>query len=157
MDHPLWPTIAAGILESQSGDRELARRQLTDVWSVLGAEDHALRCIVAHYLADLQTDLRSELEWDHRALDAHGKIQDAELSPLGLSAAAFLPSLHLNLGDGWLRAGDPARARQHLDRARSAEAHLGPDGYGDMVRRGLKGLAGRIEAADNQANRQMGA
>jgi hypothetical protein len=148
MDHPLWPKVAAGIVESQSGDRELARQQLTDLWAELGADDHGLECIVAHYLADLQGDVRSELEWDQRALDAHVHIGDLELKALGVSsAAALLPSLHLNLGDGWLRAGDPVRARHHLDRARSAEVHLRQDGYGDLVRGGLNRLAARIEAA----------
>lgn len=147
MEHPLWPTVAAGIVASQSGDPEASQR-LADVWARLDEDDYALRCIVAHYYADLQNDVLAELEWDQRALAAHGHLRDDDLTPMGLpSAAAFLPSLHLNLGDTWLRAGDPEQARRHLDQARAAEDRLGEDPYGDMVRRGLAGLAARIATA----------
>ncbi|GAA5124725.1 hypothetical protein GCM10023339_46690 [Alloalcanivorax gelatiniphagus] len=146
MEHPLWPAVAAGIVASQSGDPG-AGQQLAEIWAKLGEDDHAMRCIVAHYYADLQDDVLAELEWDHQALAAHEHLRD-DLLPVGLpSAAAFLPSLHLNLGDTWLRAGDPEQARRHLDRARASEGQLGQDPYGDMVRRGLAGLAARIETA----------
>src|SRR5690349_16445715 len=103
MEHPLWPTVAAGIVASQSGDPEASQR-LADVWARLDEDDYALRCIVAHYYADLQNDVLAELEWDQRALAAHEHLRDDDLRPMGLpSAAAFLPSLHLNLGDTWLR------------------------------------------------------
>jgi hypothetical protein len=147
MEHPRWPQVAAGIVASQSGDPE-ARRQLADVWEELSEDDHAMRCIVAHYYADLQDDVLDELEWDRRALAAHQHLRDEDLLPMGLpSSAAFLPSLHLNLGDTWLRAGDPEQAGRHLEQARATEEQLGQDPYGDMVRRGLAGLAARIGAA----------
>lgn len=147
MEHPLWPSVAAGIVASQSGAPE-AGQQLANVWARLGEGDHAMRCIVAHYYADLQNDVLAELKWDQRALAAHHHLRDDELAPLGLpSAAALLPSLHLNLGDTWLRAGDPEQARRHLDQARAADEQLGQDPYGDLARRGVDGLAARIEAA----------
>ncbi len=145
MEHPLWPKVAAAIVASQSGG-PTAGQHLADVWDQLGEDEHVMRCIVAHYYADLQDDVLAELEWDQRALAAHEHLRDEDLLPLGLSsAAAFLPSLHLNVGDAWLRAGDPDKARQHLEHARAAEDQLGQDPYGDMVRRGLTGLAARIE------------
>jgi hypothetical protein len=148
MNHPLWPAVAAGIVASQSGRPVEAERELTGAWAACGDDDYALRCIVAHYLADLQDDVRSELEWDQRALAAHEHVKDEELAPMGVpTAAAFLPSLHLNLGDAWLRTGDPVRAQHHLSQARAAEAELGDGPYGDMIRKGIVGLAGRVEAA----------
>jgi hypothetical protein len=57
---------------------------------------------VAHFVADLQDDVPSGLEWDERALTAHAHVKD----------------------DAWLRAGDPHRARGHLDQASAAEAAL---------------------------------
>ena len=83
---------------SQSGDPK-AGKQLAGVWRMLGSGDHAMRCIVAHYLDDVQgDDVPAEPEWDRRALAALARIRDEELVASGIaSAAAFLPSLHLNL------------------------------------------------------------
>ena len=147
MDHPLWPTVVAGIVASQSGQAEEGREQLTAAWEGCGAHDHAVRCVVAHYLADLQEDVWAELEWDQRALSAHEHVQDEDLAPLGIaSARAFLPSLHLNLGDAWLRMGDRVRAGRHLEEARAALDELGDDPYGDMVRKGVARLGGRLRS-----------
>jgi hypothetical protein len=79
---------------NKAGRPEEAKTQLTAAWEASGESHHAMRCVVAHSLADVQDDVHSELEWDQWALDAH----------------AFLPSLHLDLGDAWLRAGDRAQA-----------------------------------------------
>jgi hypothetical protein len=103
---------------------------------------------VAHYLADVQDDVQAELEWDQRALAAHERVKDEELTPMGVpSAAALLPSLHLNLGDAWLRTGNPIRAQHHVDQARAAESELGDGPYGEMIRKGIAGLATRVAAA----------
>ena len=40
------------------------------------------------------------------ALSEHAHVADEDLAPLGIqSAAGLAPSLHLNLGDGYLRQG----------------------------------------------------
>ncbi|MEO7269804.1 MAG: hypothetical protein ABIW49_11425 [Knoellia sp.] len=61
------------------------------------------------------------------------------------AAAGFAPSLHLNLGDGYLRLGRVEDARRELTMARAAVAALGDDGYGAMILRGLDGLEARLE------------
>ena len=62
-------------------------------------------------------------------------------------AAAMAPSLHLNLGDGYLRQGRVADAVAQLTLARASLDTLGADGYGDLVRRGVDGLSERLAAA----------
>jgi hypothetical protein len=147
MDHPMWPTVVDGIVASQAGRTEEAVRGLTTAWNQCGESDHAMRCVVAHFLADLQEDVRAELDWDQRALAAHVHVQDEDLAPLGVpSARAFLPSLHLNLGDGWFRAGDQEQAERHLQEARAAMDELGDDSYGAMIRSGIARLASRLGA-----------
>jgi len=153
MDRPLWPTVVAGIVASQSGRVAEAEEHLSAAWEACGDNEHALRCIVAHYLADAQDEVWSELEWDRRALEAHAHVRDAELAPLGIpSAKAFLPSLHLNLGDVWLRAGNPVEAERHVLEAQVALDELGDDQYGAMVRKGVASLSRRVaEAKPNRS------
>jgi hypothetical protein len=57
------------------------------------------------------------------------------------------PSLHLNLGDGYLRQGRVDDARRQLRAGLAAVDTLGDDGYGDLVRRGLDDLAARLSAS----------
>lgn len=55
------------------------------------------------------------MEWDARALAEHAQVSEAAFAAVGItSAAGFAPSLHLNLGDDHLRAGNIGLAREHL-------------------------------------------
>ena len=58
---------------------------------------------------------QGEVRWDELALAAYPHIGDSELRPLGIPTARGLaPSLHLNLGDGYLRQGQVGDARAQL-------------------------------------------
>lgn len=93
------------------------------------------------------TDVAAETAWDERALAAHAGVADEDLAPVGIaSAAAMLPSLHLNLGDDYRRAGDPVKAREQLVAARRTESLLAADGYGTMIRGGIQRLADRLDS-----------
>lgn len=114
-------------------------------WANTSEADHAQRCVLAHYLADVATDLATEVEWDERALASFAHVGDADLTPVGIPvAAALAPSLHLNLGDGYLRHGQTTEAREQLAAGLAALATLSDDGYGAMIRRGLTGLRDRL-------------
>lgn len=118
-------------------------------WDGTADEDHNQRCVIAHYLADLQDDLDDEVAWDQRALTEHVQVGDGDLAQVGIpSARGMAASLHLNLGDGYLRQGRVHDARVQLDSGLSTVDALGDDGYGAMVRKGLAGLEGRIRTAE---------
>lgn len=111
--------------------------------------DHAQRCVIAHYLADLEPDLEAEVLWDELALADYAHVSDGDLAPVGIAAVrGMAPSLHLNLGDGYLRQGRLAEARAQLVAGRAHQDALGADGYGALIRNGLTALSARIEAAD---------
>ena len=60
--------IAAVIGLAQGGHATAARERFTEMWDRIGASgDHLHRCALAHYAADVQTDLNEELLWDLRA------------------------------------------------------------------------------------------
>jgi hypothetical protein len=148
-----WTEITAAVQLALGGDHDEGRRQLLACWEAAGEAAHAQRCILAHYLADLQADLAEEVAWDERALAAHALVGETDLAPIGLpSAAALAPSLHLNLGDGYLRQGRIDDARDHLRAGVASVPALADDGYGNMIRKGLSGLEQRVAAAGGRGD-----
>ncbi|MEU2868830.1 hypothetical protein ABZ769_06435 [Streptomyces olivoreticuli] len=139
--------IGRGVGLGQSGERERARRLFAGLWEEIGPDGDALyRCALAHSMADVQDDVREELAWDLRALEAADLITDERARRAGVpsSVAAFYPSLHLNLAEAYRKLGDLDRARDHLERGQAAAGELGDDGYGKMIKDGLSRLADRL-------------
>jgi hypothetical protein len=139
--------IGRGIALSQRGEREAGKRSLTEIWAEIGAEngDPLHRCALAHAMADLQDDVREELVWDLRALEAAHLITDDRAARAGvIGAAALYPSLHLNLGDCYRRLGEVAAAGDHLRQGLAAAEALPDDGYARMVKGGLQRLGERL-------------
>jgi len=141
--------VAEAAQITQRGDKHRARNVFQEIWDEVGEDGDALcPCAVAHGLADAQDDAREELVWDLRALKAAGEVTDARATEVGMPPpASMLPSLHLNLGDVYLRLGDPASARHHADAGLAAADRLPEDGYGAMIKRGLDGLQARLTDA----------
>ena len=140
-----WAEITTAIGIAMSGDKTIGRETLMGCWNATSPEDHPQRCVLAHYLADTEPELSTEVSWDETALREHGFLNDADLAPLGIaSARGMLPSLHLNLGDGYHRLGEQETARRHLLQGLAACDDLNEDGYGKMIRAGLGNLAQRI-------------
>ncbi|SHN14233.1 hypothetical protein [Cryptosporangium aurantiacum] len=130
---------------NHQGERETARRLLGELWDEIGRErgDPLQRCTLAHTMADAQDDVREELLWDQRALEAVELLTDARLAEAGvsLSVAGLYPSLHLSLCECYRKLGDLDRARQHLQQARDTIGALGDDDYGRLIRDGLEKVA----------------
>lgn len=144
-----WDEITTAIGTALGGDKGRGSRELTACWAATTTPDHAQRCVIAHYLADLQPALDDEVAWDERALAAYRHLGDEDLTPIGIpSVAGLASSLHLNLGDGYLRQGRLVEARAQLDAGLAAQGALADDGYGAMIRGGLARLAERIQAAE---------
>ncbi len=140
--------VAMGIGWARSGDRAGARLLFAALWERVGAHGDALcRCAIAHSMADVMDDPRAELRWDLRALDAARELEDGRLTEAGMAVttAGLFPSLHLNLGDAYRRAGDREQALVHLHAGREALGRLPPDDGAAQVRDGLDRLARRLE------------
>ena len=150
-----WGEITEAVGVALSGDRVRGAALLGACWDGTGDEDHGQRCVIAHYVADLQDDLDDEIGWDTKALAEHRAVADGDLAEIGIpSARAMAPSLHLNLGDGYLRQGRVRDARVQLERALRGVDALGDDGYGAMIRKGLAGLQERIQAVGDEHRHQ---
>ena len=144
--------ISAAVTAYGSGDRDGARQQLAEIWAEIQSGDPLHRCFLAHYMADLQDDVRDELRWDLRALAAADDVTEERAQAFArqfngaLDVRALYPSLHLNLGDDYRRLGATAQAREHLALAQSCMHVLPDDGYGRMIRGGIANLAQRLGA-----------
>jgi hypothetical protein len=134
--------IGVAVQLGQAGDRAAARRRFDELWNEAGS-DAFQRCVVAHYAADVQDDVRDELAWDLRALDAVDQLGDERLQRAGMAGGVrgFRPSLHLNAGDCYRRLGDLEQAREHARLGQDAVDALPDDEYGRLIRRGLTDLA----------------
>lgn len=129
--------VTAAVGRGQAGERAAARQELESMWAEVerGAGDDFDRCVIAHFLADLQDDDRDELLWDERALAAVGGVSDERVREVhgSLRVRGFLPSLYLSVADDHRRLGDPGRAREFLEKARATSDALGDDAYGELV------------------------
>jgi hypothetical protein len=143
-------TVALG----DPGEPKAARRvRLEQMWESIDLDDHAARCVAAHYIADAQDTLTGEVAWDETALREVELTSDTDLQAIdpSLRVAGFLPSLHLNLADGYRRQGRFEDAEGSL--AACAEFDFALDGagseYAETVRAGRARLAARIAARDS--------
>jgi hypothetical protein len=137
--------VTAVVQRGQTGDRATARQELAALWAEVEQRggDAFHRCVIAHFLADLQDDLTDELAWDERALAAVAGVTDEraqEYHP-SLQVRGFLPSLYLSLADDHRRLGDAERAHGFLRLAEGTIDALGDDAYGALVRSGLENVA----------------
>ncbi|MHB1139176.1 MAG: hypothetical protein ACYC2O_09495 [Microthrixaceae bacterium] len=137
---PVMTRIGEGISLHQQGDAPAARALFEQVWEDLSPDGNPLhRCALAHAMADVRDDPEEELRWDLRALDAARELTDERVS--GATAVttvrAFLPSLHLNLADVYLRLGQRDASAGHVESAAAALDALPRDGYREMIEQGL--------------------
>ena len=137
MEDDVMARVTAAVQRGQAGERAPARRELESMWAEVeqGGGDDFHRCVIAHFLADLQDDLRAELRWDERALAAVDGVSDERAQEFdgSLRVRGFMPSLYLSLADDHRRLGDATRAREFLEKARATADALGDDAYGGLV------------------------
>ncbi|GHF47221.1 hypothetical protein GCM10010218_30660 [Streptomyces mashuensis] len=141
--------IGEAIALLQSGDAAGARRRFDELWAAIGEDGDAFhRCVLAHYMADVQDDPHEELAWDLRALEAADSLTDARVQQhhATLAVRGFYPSLHLNVAAAYEKVGAPDRARTHLAKARAHTDALGDDAYGEGIRGALDRLEERLAA-----------
>lgn len=147
---PSWDEIVGVVGLALSGNKTEGKTALLSAWSETGEGDHAQRCVLAHYLADLEDNLHDELRWDEVALVEHSYVGERDLVQVGISSARGLaPSLHLNLGDDYLRQGRSIDARAQLVAAQRHLDALPQEGYGALIRRGIAGLESRLLDIDS--------
>ncbi|MGW6442844.1 hypothetical protein [Lentzea sp. NPDC055074] len=147
MEDELMAEVTAAVQRGRAGERDAARAELESMWAEVehGGGDDFHRCVIAHFLADLQDTQHDELMWDERALAAVRGVSDerAQQFDQSLRVRGFMPSLYLSLADDHRRLGDATSAHEFLEKARATSDALGEDPYGELVR----GILGQVRRA----------
>lgn len=147
MEDEFMARVTSAVQRGQAGDRVPARQELEAIWAEVERDggDDFHRCVIAHFMADLQDDERDELMWDERALAAVDGVSDkrAQEFDQSLQVRGFMPSPYGSLADDHRRLGDPGRAHELLGKARATSDVLGEDAYGDLVR----GILDKVDRA----------
>lgn len=143
-------TDLGAAMTGEPGER---KQKLESVWARIDPADHAARCIAAHYIADVQDELDAEVEWDEVSLAESAQVSDAELQAVhpSLSVAGFMPSLHLNLADGYRRQGRFAEAADRLQTSREFDFALDSaidPAYATTIRELREVIAAKLRARD---------
>jgi hypothetical protein len=144
---PVMVQITEAVELGRAGDGDAARWRLTKIWGEIGPQgDPFHRCVLAHFAADVQSDVKAELMWDLRALAAAGEVTDERAQHYhgSLSVAGFYPSLYASLADDYRRLGDWQQAQEHLRQAQDAVGVLGNDPYGRLIREGIARCADEL-------------
>lgn len=115
--------IGEAVTLDYAGERSAAGARLEALWEEIKTAGSGIhRCMLAHYMADMQDDPRAELLWDLRALQAADSVDSGGLQEC-------YPSLHLNLADDYRKLGDLRSAREHLSTAAELAEGLPENGY----------------------------
>ncbi len=141
VDETVMTQIGQAETLADAGDLTAAQAVYQPLWEQLhAAGDTYHACIVAHFMAHVQAEPAAQLDWHRRALHAAETSGDERV-------AGFYPSLHANLADTYLRLGDVASARQHVERAQATAPALDESGYGRMVQSLIDRLAAQLRSA----------
>ncbi|MFI5152953.1 MAG: rRNA adenine methyltransferase [Chitinophagales bacterium] len=106
-----------------------ARRIFEQAWNL--ASNDFEKFTAAHYLARHQPATQEKLSWDEVALAHALKVLDFDMAP-------NFPSLYLNIAKDYEDLGEWTKAEQNYRLAESFLEDLPEDGYGEMIRSGIK-------------------
>lgn len=118
------------------GDGIQASKLFLQAWNE--AENHYERFIAAHFVARHQNTIEEKLKWDNLALDNAIQVDMDDIQ-------SVLPSLYLNIGKCYEDLNDFANAKENYLEAQRYSNTLPDDGYGNMIRNGIKNGIERIQ------------
>ncbi len=140
------PQVLEAVQLGLSGQAEAARVCFDQLWISTSPVDLFHRCVIAHYMADLQTDPDKELWWDTQALQAAQAAAPESFDDRipGVTHRAFLPSLHLNLAASHERLGHLDEARQQAQLASRTLDALQPSPLSEMTRAAIERICNKL-------------
>lgn len=128
-NNPVVKLCAFGIELEGKGALQDAADIFYDAWTV--AESDFEKFTAAHYVARRQDTVQQKLEWDLVALNHALLVNDQ-------TSRAALPSLYLNIAKCYEDLGDFTNATTNYELAESFVHHIPDEGYGTMIRTGIR-------------------
>lgn len=140
------PDVLDAVQLALNGEHDAARQRLNALWQSLRSDDAFHRCVIAHYLADLQSDPMAELSWDSMALELALRSLPKTFNERipDVTHASFLPSLHLNVAASHERVGQLDAAAQAARAALLAIDSVTDTPLGDITRSAILRLCERL-------------
>ena len=126
-NNPVVKLCAEGIAAEMAGRASEAAALYQHAWETRADDFDA--CIVAHYLARVQSTLQDSLHWNEEALRYAQAVDSARVED-------FYPSLHLNLGKSHEDLGNREDAKGFYRLAADGATTLPEGRLNDMVRHG---------------------
>ncbi|WP_374950327.1 hypothetical protein [Mucilaginibacter sp.] len=120
---------ADGMALEGQGEPQQAAELFNQAWQQ--AQTDLEKFTAAHYVARHQKNTADKLKWDETALTIALKINDDEIK-------GTLPSLYLNIAKGYEDLNNNALALNNYHLAMDFTQYLPNDGYGNMIRQGVK-------------------
>lgn len=118
------------------GEPEKARQFFQRAWRE--ATTNFEKFIAAHYVARQQSSVADKLKWDKTSLRLALQENDESIRDA-------YPSLYLNVGKCYEGLQDFDQARKNYQLAQSFADHLPSDGYGRMIRSGIRNGLERVK------------
>jgi rifampin ADP-ribosylating transferase len=121
--------LCAKGMELEAKHPEEARALFLQAWNE--STNDFEKFTTAHYVARHQTSVEDKLNWDKIALEFALKADDDNI-------AASYPSLYLNIAKCYEDLKDFDNARKNYQTALSYANNLPDDGYGQLIKSGIK-------------------
>jgi rifampin ADP-ribosylating transferase len=122
------------ILEGEGKPAE-AKQMFLNAWNEAVTDSE--KFTAAHYLARKQSTVEEKLKWDMTALEFALKVKKDEMK-------GTFSSLYLNIGKCYEDLHDMENAKSNYLLAESYSEFLQEDGYGNMIRNGIKSALERV-------------
>ena len=122
-------------IELEATKPEEAKALFMQAWNA--SSNDLEKCIAAHYVARHQSSTEEKLQWDKTALEFALKIDGSHIK-------SYYPSLYLNIAKCYEDMNDHDNASVNYQNALNYENNLPEDGYGQMIRSGIRNGLKRI-------------
>lgn len=121
--------LCAGGMELEATKPEEAKALFMHAWNT--STNDLEKCIAAHYVARHQPSTEEKLHWDKMALEFALKINDSHIK-------LYYSSLYLNIAKCYEDMNDHDNASINYQNALLYENNLPENGYGQMIRSGIR-------------------
>ena len=128
-ENPIIKLCATGMDKEGEGRNDEAAALFLQAWEE--AKNNLEKFTAAHYVARHQKTIADKLRWDETALLLALKINNEEIK-------GTYPSLYLNIAKGYEDLKEPEKAKKNYQLALSHSKSLADDGYGKMIKLGIK-------------------
>lgn len=135
--NPINQFCAQGMLLEGEAKPDEAAKLFMKAWNE--ATDIAEKFIAAHYVARHQDNVADKLKWNETALTLALELDNPEIN-------GVFPSLYLNVAKCYEDLRDFDKAIENYQSALQCVKFLPEDGYGNMIRSGIKSGMERVQA-----------